>query len=358
MKAVTIDASIFSQFDNEKYSKREALLWLRTMTGSDPHAIAHKCNYRPSQTDIPTSYRCLAKRWHWSVNTVKKFLKRLVDDGFIETITDPGFLVVKVKGDTVTNTHNDTQVDTPKIPSTNCYQNKKVTRDKIPDTVIDTRVDTAPPSSPSSLPLVPPHTPPLNSYPSYPNSHTPLYPPKPSYPVEIVEFMKVYPKSGSSERAVLMAFSAAVMRTCTKPEQILEGVKRYVAYLQRSKHHSKNAVNWLNDDGWTVDWDALYQPEVTTSPIPVAMEVDDTPVLQTGCKQWIEVWNALKGKVEKGVLKSWIAKLSFDRIDGSVLCLKTEKKFVDDYIRTHYSRILSVVASSQNLAIQLNGVRL
>lgn len=71
--------------------------------------------------EFPISYRKLAVRWGWSAGKIKRFILLLKADTMVDTHTDYGFTVVKVRKynefqlqtDTATDTVIDTPVDTP-----------------------------------------------------------------------------------------------------------------------------------------------------------------------------------------------------------------------------------------------------
>ena len=71
--------------------------------------------------EFPTSLRSLSDRWSWSIGKVRRFLKLLENDSMIDTSTDTGFTLIKIRNyeafqtskSTPTDTHIDTPTDTP-----------------------------------------------------------------------------------------------------------------------------------------------------------------------------------------------------------------------------------------------------
>lgn len=64
------------------------------------------------QGQVAKSVRDLASRWHWSVNTVMKFISELKDDGYIDTHKTPVNQVITVKKYILFNTQNETGIET------------------------------------------------------------------------------------------------------------------------------------------------------------------------------------------------------------------------------------------------------
>lgn len=129
---------IFSHyiFGDERFSKREAWVWLLCAASHHPNKMVHKNEIiSVKRGQVPTSYRKLAEKWGWSANTVSACLRLWKNDGMIDTNTDTGFLIITIcKYDEYqielksTDTHIDTNTDT--------------SGDTFTDTLTDTSTDT------------------------------------------------------------------------------------------------------------------------------------------------------------------------------------------------------------------------
>ena len=98
-------------WDNPKYLKAWLDMLLRA-NYSDVKKPYKDTVVTIQRGEFPTSYRSLAVDWGMSKNTVIKFINRLKTDTMIDTHTDFGFLVVKIKNFDKYQSMTDTAVDT------------------------------------------------------------------------------------------------------------------------------------------------------------------------------------------------------------------------------------------------------
>lgn len=108
----------------ERFSKREAFLDLCYLAAyKDRTFKVRGIEVEQKAGQVAKSIRELAGRWHWSVNTVQRYLNELKSDGVIDTqkstviqvITIKKYLITNTQPDTQTDTQFDTQIDTPII---------------------------------------------------------------------------------------------------------------------------------------------------------------------------------------------------------------------------------------------------
>jgi hypothetical protein len=111
-------------FKREPETERGAWIDLLLQASYTPHRLRWNSEIiTVGRGEVPTSYRKLAEQWMWGVNSVRRFLSILEQEGMVSTKTDTGFLIV-----TICN------YDT--------YQGELINADTPSDTVPDTQADT------------------------------------------------------------------------------------------------------------------------------------------------------------------------------------------------------------------------
>lgn len=111
-------------FAQEKFTEREAWIWLIENASFEPHKRRYKNRIiEVNRGQVPASLRILSEQFQWSVNRIQRFLNLLEQDGMISKKTDTGFLII-----TICNYEK--------------YQDKKKKTDTVADTQVDTLADT------------------------------------------------------------------------------------------------------------------------------------------------------------------------------------------------------------------------
>lgn len=97
----------------ERFTRREALLDLLYLAAYKDRSFKIRGNVVEQKAgQVAKSIRELAGRWHWSVNTVQRYLKELESDGVIDTQKSNVIQVISIKKYLILNTQSDTQFDT------------------------------------------------------------------------------------------------------------------------------------------------------------------------------------------------------------------------------------------------------
>jgi hypothetical protein len=95
-----VDRGLFEHplFADEPFSEREAWLWLLSEAAwrVRERRIAGRV-VKLQRGQLAASFRFMAERWHWSLGSVQRFIKKLLDaDTMIKTASDTGVLVITI----------------------------------------------------------------------------------------------------------------------------------------------------------------------------------------------------------------------------------------------------------------------
>jgi hypothetical protein len=143
-------AEVFYRSD-EKMCSYGAWHWLLSEAAFKDHPINYKGRHIEIKRGvIPTSYRCLAKKFGWSVGRVTRFVKNAEVGGHIRTSVDTGFLTITICNyndiqkfkstegtvkstymETPENTIEDTRADTNRTKETKETNKKRVKKQKL-----------------------------------------------------------------------------------------------------------------------------------------------------------------------------------------------------------------------------------
>lgn len=136
--------------------------------------------------------------------------------------------------------------------------NKPVTVTSV--TSCDTSPPLVPPSNgfPTPLPITPPLNPPTS--PSLRSGLPKTRARKLDYPDEFEEFWKIYPTNGASKQSAFQSYLKATANGADH-DAIRTACHSYIRFLRATGTPTAHATTWINQQRWTVDYEALANEE-------------------------------------------------------------------------------------------------
>lgn len=164
--------------------------------------------------ELAWSEENLSKRWRWSRNKVRGFLKMLISEQQIEQ--QKSRVINKIK---IINYSYYQKKDNRK-------HNRKTSKEQQKDT---------------------------NNNKNNKNKEN-------NYTLLFEEFWRAYPKNGSSKKDAFKKYNKAIENGANENE-IIERAREYNGYCQNTDTKIAHATTWLNQERWTIDYRDLYKSQ-------------------------------------------------------------------------------------------------